>query len=235
MSTPRGPERPGTSPDAMAAMFDAIVPRYRTVNRILSFGLDQRWRRLTAKAARVRPGDRVLDLGCGEGDLGLLTAGVASVTGVDVSTAMLRSAQQRAEGRLKLVRASAGRLPFTSATFDVAMSAFVLRNLDDLPAALAELGRVLRPGGRLALVDITGPRLPAARWTFDAYFGLAAPLLGRLVGQRDAYRYLPRSVARLPDNARLVAMLTEAGFEHASSRPLTGGVVTLFAGTRGGR
>ena len=213
-------------------MFDAIVPRYRTVNRILSFGLDRRWRRLTAQAARVRPGDRVLDLGCGEGDLGLLVAGVASVTGVDVSTAMLRSARKRCGGRLRLVRGSAGRLPFAPATFDVVMSAFVLRNLDDLPAALAELARVLRPGGRLALLDITGPRWPGARWAFDAYFGLAAPLLGRLVGQPEAYRYLPRSVARLPDPERFVAMLTGNGFEHASSRPFTGGVVTLFVASR---
>src|SRR4029079_5037005 len=132
----------------------------RTVNRVLSLGLDGRWRRLTAAAADVRPGDRVLDLGVGEGDLGLVVAGRASVTGVDVSAAMLRSARKAGRGHLGLVRAEAGRLPFAEATFDVALSAFVLRNLDDLPAALAELARVLRPGGRVALVDITGPGWP---------------------------------------------------------------------------
>ena len=218
---------------AVAAMFDGLVGRYDLLNRILSFGLDRVWRRATARAAVRRPGDLVLDLGCGTGDLAAALArqGVR-VVGVDASAGMLATAASRDLRGVDLVRGSAFRLPFRDAAFGAVASAFVLRNLDDLPAAFAELARVTRPGGDLALADITEPSSPLVRRSFDAFFRVAAPALGRLAGHGDAYRYLVRSVAHLPPATDLCAALRRAGFVHVRARPLTGGIVTLFTGIR---
>ena len=216
-------------------MFDGIVERYGLVNSVLSLGLDRVWRRAAVREADPRPGTAVLDVGCGTGELtaALARAGALAV-GVDASAGMIAAAQAGvgALPRTTFVRGSAFRLPFAPETFDAATSAFVLRNLGDLPAAFSELARVLRPGGRLALVDITEPPSPALRRLFDAYFGVAAPALGSLVGRRDAYRYLARSVEHLPPATDLCADLRRAGFTQARARPLTGGMVTLFTGRR---
>jgi len=214
-------------------MFDGIVDRYALVNSMLSLGLDRMWRRAGVRAAAPRRGDVVLDLGCGTGELatGLARAG-ASVVGVDTSARMLAAAGARAPSGVTFVRASAFRLPFADGSFDAAASAFVLRNLDDLPGAFAELARVVRPGGRLALVDITEPPAPALRRLFDTYFSRAAPALGALAGHREAYAYLARSVAQLPPATDLCADLRRAGFSRARAHPLTGGMVTLFSGRR---
>jgi demethylmenaquinone methyltransferase / 2-methoxy-6-polyprenyl-1,4-benzoquinol methylase len=216
-------------------MFDDIVDRYDLVNDVMSLGLDRWWRRATADSVRAAPGDRVLDLGCGTGMLARRVASVsgASVIGVDVSDGMLRRARRTVGDFVGLVQGSAFALPFADRAFTGVVSGFVLRNLDDLPAALAEMARVVRPGGRIALVDITEPRGPLFRGAFDAYFGRAAPVVGALVGKRDAYRYLVRSLGQIPEPHALVEMLAKAGFERAGARGLTGGAVTLFTGTRG--
>jgi len=214
-------------------MFDGLVERYDLLNDVLSLGLDRRWRRSTAAALQSRPKDRVLDLGCGTGRLGMLLADRHAVTGVDVSGAMLREARRRYSGRVNLVQGSAFRLPFADSSFGGAVSAFVLRNLDDLPGAFAEMARVVAPGGGVALVDITEPSRPVTRRLFDAYFGTAAPALGALVGKRDEYRYLVRSLAQLPPPEELCEMLRTAGFTGCAARPLTGGMVTLFTAMRG--
>jgi demethylmenaquinone methyltransferase/2-methoxy-6-polyprenyl-1,4-benzoquinol methylase len=146
---------------------------------------------------------------------------------------MLREARRRYGERVALVQGSAFRLPFADSTFGGAVSAFVLRNLDDLPGAFGELARVVSPGGGLALVDITEPSRPVTRRLFDAYFETAAPALGALVGRREEYRYLVRSLAQLPPPQELCDMLRSAGFAGCSARPLTGGMVTLFTCTRG--
>jgi demethylmenaquinone methyltransferase/2-methoxy-6-polyprenyl-1,4-benzoquinol methylase len=145
---------------------------------------------------------------------------------------MLVEATRKGGRRLRLVEGSAFALPFRDGAFDAAVSGFVLRNLEDLPAAFAELARVVAPGGRIGLVDITEPTRPVLRRLFDAYFGVAAPALGRLAGRRDAYRYLARSLAQLPQPPDVVALLEAAGFRDSEARPLTGGRVTLFTGRR---
>ena len=211
-------------------MFDDIVERYDVLNTVLSLGLDRLWRR-----AAVREmdgvGRPVLDLGCGTGDL-VRGVGVARCVGLDVSEAMLRRARTRVGSQARLVRGSAFALPFRDGAFAGAGSGFVLRNLEDLPRAFAELARVVKPGGRVALVDITEPRNLTMRRLFDAYFRTVAPALGALVRKREAYTYLTRSLAQLPPPDEVARMLDDAGFGHTAARSLTGGVVTLFTGVR---
>jgi demethylmenaquinone methyltransferase/2-methoxy-6-polyprenyl-1,4-benzoquinol methylase len=215
-------------------MFDRIVGRYDLLNDALSFGFDRWWRRRTSATVAVPRGSIVLDLGCGTGRLGELLADRCRVVGVDVSLAMLAAARRRLGPRVRLVQGSAFGLPFSDRTIDGAVSGFVLRNLDDLPAAFAELARVLRPGSPAAIVDITEPRGRVAGRLFDAYLSRAAPLLGSLVGRREAYGYLARSLAQLPPPGEVSAMLEAAGFETVATRSLAPGVVTLWTARRAG-
>lgn len=217
-------------------MFDRIAPRYDLLNDIISLGLDRWWRRSAARALHVEPGSRVLDLGCGTGKLGaLLARRGCEVVGVDVSSEMLSRARRGSgSGGQRFVLASAFHLPFPHAAFQGAASGFVLRNLRDLPAAFAELARVLAPGSRIAMVDLTEPPNRAVRWGFDAYFGTVAPALGRVAGQGEAYRYLVRSLGQIPPAPRVRAMLADAGFVASAVRPLTAGTATLFTATRSG-
>jgi demethylmenaquinone methyltransferase/2-methoxy-6-polyprenyl-1,4-benzoquinol methylase len=218
-------------------MFDDLVERYDLLNDFLSLGLDRWWRRATARAvaSSVRERGRILDLGCGTGRLSVLLADRARVVGIDVSHPMLVAARRHSRRRrvhVALVQGSAFRLPFADGAFAGVVSGFVLRNLDDLPAALAELHRVVAPGATVALVDITEPPNALIRHAFDAYFGVAAPALGSLVGKRDEYRYLVRSLAHLPEPGAVCTLLRRAGFVRCSARPLTGGTVTLFTATK---
>jgi demethylmenaquinone methyltransferase/2-methoxy-6-polyprenyl-1,4-benzoquinol methylase len=212
-------------------MFDAIAGRYDVVNDVLSLHMDRRWRRLTADAVGARTGDVVLDLGVGTGELAVRLPPAVRVVGLDVSEAMLDRARTRPQN-IRLVQGSAFRLPFHDGAMDAAVSAFVLRNLDDLPGAFAELARVVRSGGRIALVDITQPRRWFLRALLNGYLGAAAPLVGRITGRADAYRYLARSARTLPPAAELCAMLRGAGFRSCRARALAPGFVTLWTATR---
>ncbi len=214
-------------------MFDDIVRRYDPLNRLLSLGLDRRWRRAAVAFVRPSPGDVVLDLGTGTGDLvAMVEHRGAQAVGVDLSHQMLLAASTKLAPGAALVEGSAFALPFADAVFTGAVSGFVLRNLDDLAGAFGELARVVRPGGRIALVDITEPRNRLLRGAFDRYFALAAPMVGKLAGRADAYRYLARSLAQLPPPEEVCGMLRSAGFEAVGARALTGGMVTLFTATR---
>ncbi len=226
MSAPR---RQAPEPERVARMFDDVARRYDLVNALLSMGQDAWWRRRTARQVPVpTPGARILDLGCGTGKLTALFADRAHAVGLDVSVRMLEGARARYGRHVSLVLGSAFSLPFGDATVDGVVSAFVLRNLNDLPAAFAEIHRVTKPGGTVAMVDITGPRSPLFRRLFDAYFGIVAPALGALVGEREAYRYLSRSLAQLPAPKELAVLLTEAGFGGVRIIPMSSGMVTLW-------
>jgi demethylmenaquinone methyltransferase / 2-methoxy-6-polyprenyl-1,4-benzoquinol methylase len=217
-------------------MFDEIVPRYDLVNDVLSLGMDRVWRRAAMRCLRAEIGAPLLDVGCGTGRLaGRAARDGYRVVGVDVSFEMLAAGQPRLAfeaGAVRLVQGSVFRLPFRDAAFAGAVSGFVLRNLDDLPAAFAELMRVLRPGAGIAIVDITEPPNPLRRRLFDAYFRLAAPFIGGLAGQRDAYRYLVRSLAHLPPPSIVARMLADAGARDVRWRALPPGMVTLWAARR---
>jgi demethylmenaquinone methyltransferase/2-methoxy-6-polyprenyl-1,4-benzoquinol methylase len=213
-------------------MFDEIVPRYDLVNDVLSAGMNRLWRRAAVRALEVLPGVPVLDLGCGTGRLAERLAWMQTVVGLDVSLPMLVDAKRRLHGQVTFVQGSAFRLPFADAVFGGAASGFVLRNLDDLPAAFAELARVLRPGAGVSLVDITEPMNPLRRKLFDAYFRVAAPAVGGLAGRREAYRYLVRSLAHLPPPGEVARMLAGSGWERVRWRSLAPGMVTLWTARR---
>ncbi len=209
-------------------MFDRIAPVYDLMNRVMTAGLDQRWRRLAAEAA-VRPGDRVLDACCGTGDLAVAAfrAGGA-VTGLDFSEAMLERARRKAP-QLEWVRGDLLALPFDDGSFDAATVGFGVRNVDDLPRALAELRRVLRPSGRLAVLEITTPRGPL-RPFYRLWFDRVVPLLGRALRGGSAYTYLPASVRRFPGPEERGRLMGEAGFGAVRFRLLAGGIVALHVG-----
>jgi len=215
---------------AVRGMFDAIAPRYDLVNRVMTFGLDRGWRRRAVVALALAPGSVVLDLAAGTGDLcrDLQAAGHRPV-GVDLSWGMLAAARTTAP----LVQADVTRLPVPDGRADGATCGFALRNLADLDAFLAELARVVRPGGRVAVLEVSRPDSALLRWGHGVYFGKVVPRIGGLLSDRSAYRYLPRSAAYLPPPPELVERFEAAGFIAATRSPLAAGAAQLLVATRG--
>jgi len=218
------------APDAVRTMFDRIAPVYDAMNRLMTAGLDLRWRRLAA-AAVVRPGDRVLDAACGTGDFALadLRAGAGEVVGVDFAPRMLERARRKST-EVEWIQADLLALPFPDESFDAATVGFGVRNLAELERGLHELRRVLRPGGRVAVLEITRPRGPL-RPFFSVWFERVVPLAGRLVPGGRAYGYLPASVRRFPPAEELADLLGHAGFDGVRFRLLAGSIVALHTGT----
>jgi demethylmenaquinone methyltransferase/2-methoxy-6-polyprenyl-1,4-benzoquinol methylase len=214
------------APDAVRTMFDRIAPVYDAMNRIMTAGLDGRWRRLTAESA-VEEGDRVLDAACGTGDLAIadLRAGAGAVTGLDFSERMLERARRK-NGRIDWLRGDLLALPFADGTFDAATVGFGVRNVADLELALRELRRVLQPGGRLAILEITQPR-GLLRPFYSLWFDRVVPLLGKVLPGGAAYTYLPASVKRFPNAERLAELMRAAGFGDVRVRLLGGSIVAL--------
>lgn len=216
------------APDAVRTMFDRIAPVYDVMNRVMTAGLDVRWRRLAAESV-VRSGDRVLDGACGTGDLALagLKAGAGHVTGLDFSGEMLARARKKAP--LEWVQGDLLALPFEDASYDSATVGFGVRNVSDLELALTELHRVLRPGGRLAILEITQPR-GLLRPFFRLWFDRIVPVLGKALPGGAAYSYLPASVRRFPDAESLARLLRDCGFGEVRYRLLAGSIVALHTG-----
>jgi demethylmenaquinone methyltransferase/2-methoxy-6-polyprenyl-1,4-benzoquinol methylase len=215
-------------PEGVRKMFDRIAPVYDVMNRVTTAGLDQRWRRATVRAV-VRPGDRVLDAACGTGDLAIIAAkSGAAVTGLDFSPRMLERARRKAP-QLEWIQGDLLALPFADATFDVATVGFGVRNVADMATAIAELRRVLRPGGRLAILELTRPRGPL-RWFYALWFDRMLPLLGKLLPGGEAYTYLPASVRRFPGPDELAAQLE--GFGDVGYRLYAGGIVSLHTAVK---
>jgi demethylmenaquinone methyltransferase/2-methoxy-6-polyprenyl-1,4-benzoquinol methylase len=210
-------------------LFDTISPRYDLVNRVMTFGMDVGWRRRAVRELRLPAGARVFDLACGTGDLcrELARAGYLPV-GFDFAFGMLANADTDAP----LVQADALRLPVDPASADGVTCGFALRNVTSLPELFAELGRVVRPGGAIALLETSRPDNAMLRAGHSVYFEHVVPLIGGLLSDREAYSYLPRSMAYLPPAPTILAMLADAGFPSVRRVQLSGGLTQLFAGNR---
>jgi demethylmenaquinone methyltransferase/2-methoxy-6-polyprenyl-1,4-benzoquinol methylase len=210
-------------------MFDRIAPVYDAMNRLMTAGLDRRWRRLAVELV-VQPGDRVLDACCGTGDLALEAERQGGrIVGLDFSERMLERARRKS-ATVEWIRGDVLALPFGEGTFDVATVGFGVRNVDDLELGLRELRRVLRSGGRLAVLEITQPRGPL-RPFFAVWFDKVVPLLGKVLPGGRAYAYLPASVKRFPGAEELTELLIECGFADVRFRLLGGSIVALHTGT----
>lgn len=228
-----------TARDGSGAMFDAIAARYDLLNRIISLGVDQRWRRDTVRALELKPGGRVLDLATGTADLAILTARThadATVVGLDPSRNMLAVGRDKlaARGlseRVTLVEGDAERLPFEAASFDGITMAFGIRNVPDRPAALREMARVTRPGGRVAILELAEPRGGALSGFARFHIRTVVPWLGSLLSGAREYRYLQRSIAAFPAAERFAETMRESGLDVLAVRPFTFGVVTLYVAT----
>ncbi|MCY4163867.1 MAG: ubiquinone/menaquinone biosynthesis methyltransferase [bacterium] len=221
---------------AVRAMFDAIAPRYDLLNRMLTFGMDRRWRRKAVRTLHLPKGAQVVDIACGTGDFcqDLEAAGLQAV-GIDLSAGMLASAQQRHQaGKLKapLVLADALCLPLHSRSADGITCGFALRNVVALDALFAELARVLRPGGRASLLEVAEPSNRLLRAGHQLYFAKAVPKIGGWLSDSAAYQYLPKSMAYLPPTAELLSMLKAQGFSKVTHQQLSGGITQLITATR---
>lgn len=229
-------------------MFAAIAPSYDLNNRVHSLGRDQAWRRAAVRFADLAPDDDVLDVACGTGDLTLAfaRAGARSAVGVDFTEPMLDIARVKAreaghglphpgpQGRVVFRHADAMDLPFDNASFDVVSIAFGIRNVADPRLAMREFFRVLRPGGRLLILEFQTPRLPPLRWLYHLYFRHVMPRTATWISRdrSGAYRYLPRSVQTFITPEQMIDRMREVGLDHLRTRSLTLGIARLYRGTR---
>jgi len=226
-------------PTRVAAMFDAIAGRYDLLNRLLSAGIDRRWRRRAIQSLQLTGRESVVDVCTGTADVALTAVaarpGAARVVGLDFSGEMLRLGSRKVRrqgqaGRILLARGDATRLPIRSGSADAATVAFGIRNVEDPERGLAEMHRALAPGGRVAILEFSIPSSALVRAVYLPYFRLVLPRVGRLVsGHGSAYTYLPASVASFIPPETMLAMLAACGFRDARATPLTGGIVTLYA------
>ncbi len=222
-------------------MFDAIAPRYDLLNHVLSAGLDRRWRNLAVDALALPSGAHVLDLCTGTADLAVAIArriSGSSVIGVDFAAEMLKIGSQKVRALglgkcIRLVRGDGTRIPLRDASCDGATVAFGIRNVVEPSLALAELARVLRPGGRLAILEFGQPRIPGIRTLYAWYFSYLLPLIGRTISKhQSAYSYLPASVGTFPSPPEFLQMCESSGFSRARAVPLTFGIVYLYVAER---
>jgi len=226
---------------AVREMFGGIASRYDLLNHVLSLNIDKGWRRKVAAELRPildDPGASVLDVACGTGDLSIeLASGAkASITGTDFCRPMLKFAQDKIEAsrhNIPLVEADAMELPFPENSFEAATIAFGLRNLPNVENGFAELFRILRPGGKLVVLEFSQPVIPGIREAFNFYFTRVLPRIGGLVsGSRCAYEYLPDSVRGFPPQKELAALMESTGFSNVRYRNLTGGIAAIHIGER---
>lgn len=214
---------------AVQSMFDAIAPRYDLVNRVMTFGMDRGWRRMTVDRMQLAPGSMVFDVACGTGDLcAQLRKSRLLAVGFDMSSGMLEAAHTRAP----LVLADGLNLPVRDGSADGVTCGFALRNVENLARLFEEFARVIRPGGRVSLLEVAEPKAAIIKAGHHFYFHKVVPVIGGLISDRDAYSYLPRSTAYLPPPEKLLEMLHEAGFSALERKVLGMGAAQLITGTR---
>ena len=223
----------GTLPDTQVkAMFDRIARVYDRMNSVMTAGMHHRWRERAADLARVGPGSNALDVATGTGDLAIeLARRGAEVTGSDFAPAMLEIARRKAPG-LTFEAGDALELSYPDGSFDAATVGFGARNFADLDRGLREMTRVVKPGGRVVVLEITTPQKPPLSWFFRAWFDHAVPALGRVAGDPDAYTYLPSSVRRFPGPEELAGRMAAAGLADMRWILTAGGIIAIHAGTK---
>lgn len=228
---------PDKTPARIANMFDAIAPRYDFLNHFLSAGMDRGWRARAVDALSLSDDARVLDVCTGTADLAIATVTrtrSATVVGVDFAAEMLRLGRAKIlsaglDRRIQIVRGDAARIPLADRSCDAATIAFGIRNVAEPGQALSEIARVMRPGGRLAILEFGQPRIPGIRTLYSWYFRYLLPLVGRLVSKhQSAYSYLPASVGTFPPPSEFARSIAATGFSHVRAVPLTFGIVYLF-------
>lgn len=229
-------ENDGSKREQVERMFDAISPKYDLLNRVFSLGIDQGWRRKVIRMIGAEPVKDLLDVATGTADLAILASSVAEhVTGVDISDGMLAQGRVKVERkglqtRITLQQADSTALPFADGSFDAVTVAFGVRNYEDLERGLREMLRVLRPGGRLFILEFSKPQRTPMRQLFRFYFHRVMPIVGRTVSKDSAaYSYLPKSVEAFPEGQRFLELLTVAGGREAQARPVTGGIATIYS------
>lgn len=225
----------GTLPETQVeAMFDRIARVYDRMNAVMTAGMDRRWRERAADIANVGPGDRVLDVATGTGDLAIelrrRVGDGGEVVGLDFSEGMLELAREKAPG-IHFDQGSALELPYADGEFAAATVGFGARNFSDLGRGLAEMRRVVRPGGRVVVLEITTPQKPPLSWFFRFWFDTAVPALGRFAGDSDAYTYLPNSVRRFPGPRELGTELVDAGLTDVGWVLTAGGIIAIHSGS----
>jgi demethylmenaquinone methyltransferase/2-methoxy-6-polyprenyl-1,4-benzoquinol methylase len=231
-------QSPDKAPDRIAGMFDAIAPRYDLLNHLLSAGIDRRWRRQAIASLGLTGHETLIDVCTGTADVALEATGAARVVGVDFAGAMLALGLRKvhAAGRAKhivLVRGDATAIPARDRVADAAIVAFGIRNVQRPEVACAEMARVLRPGGRLAILEFGVPRIPGVSALYLWYFRRVLPLVGRMIsGHAGAYSYLPASVGTFPPPVEFMTVLRQAGFTDVRAVPLTFGIVYLYTALR---
>lgn len=227
MNLPTGKDKE----QAIRTMFDRIAPRYDLVNRVMTFGMDVGWRRKAVGSLRVGPGMVVADVACGTGDLcrEISTTGATAI-GFDLSFGMLTSARTDAS----LVQADGLHMPLRDGSVHGVTCGFALRNVVDIDELFAEFARTVKPAGRVAILEVGQPNSKILRSGHHFYFHRVVPMIGGLLSDRDAYRYLPRSAAYLPPSERLKEMLLSAGFQEVAVRSLGLGSAQLITATRSG-
>ena len=233
--TSAGGARSGTlSEPQVQAMFDRIASVYDLMNSVMTAGLHHRWRSRAADLAGVREGSRALDVATGTGDLAIelkrRVGPSGEVIGSDFSEGMLELARVKA-GDIDFEHGNALELPYDNDSFDAATVGFGARNFSDLPRGLREMTRVVRPGGRVVVLEITTPQRPPLSWFFGLWFDRLVPLLGKFAGDPDAYTYLPSSVRRFPDARGLGAAMAAVGLVDVRWILTAGGIIAIHAGT----
>jgi demethylmenaquinone methyltransferase/2-methoxy-6-polyprenyl-1,4-benzoquinol methylase len=231
-------EIPAAHEQQVRSMFDRIAGRYDAMNSLMSAGLHHRWRARTADLASVAAGNRVIDLCCGTGDLAFelkrRVGAEGEVVGLDFSEPMLEIANEKAAEThlpVSFMHGNALDLPFKDDYFDAATVGFGVRNLSDLDRGIAEMARVVRPGGRVVILEITTPHKQPLSWFYSLWFDEIVPLLGQAAGDSDAYSYLPESVKRFPEARELAARMDAIGLTSIRYLLLAGGIVAIHAGT----